>query len=142
MKFIRLAALIVALALAGSVCGQLKPSPQSSSTGRGGTANESAIVSDDLLWKKLDGHVGEIVERFDGVMGVAIVDLTDGRTILKNADRVFPTASSIKIAILLELCSRSASGVCGCVCRRSKVSAITLSCLSWVSSEAQCFGTY
>jgi beta-lactamase class A len=34
---------------------------------------------------------------------VAIVDLTDGRTILKNADRVFPTASSIKIAILLEL---------------------------------------
>src|SRR5258707_14761121 len=53
MKFIRLAALIVALALAGSVCGQLKPSPQSSSTGRGGTANESAIVSDDLLWKTL-----------------------------------------------------------------------------------------
>src|SRR5260370_16434546 len=36
-------------------------------------------------------------------MGVAIVDLTDDRTILKNADRVFPTASSIKIAILLEL---------------------------------------
>jgi beta-lactamase class A len=36
-------------------------------------------------------------------MGVAIVDLTDSRAILKNADRVFPTASSIKIAILLEL---------------------------------------
>jgi beta-lactamase class A len=37
------------------------------------------------------------------VMGVAIVDLMDGRTISRNADRVFPTASSIKIAILLEL---------------------------------------
>jgi beta-lactamase class A len=36
-------------------------------------------------------------------MGVTIVDLMDNRTILKNADRVFPTASSIKIAILLEL---------------------------------------
>jgi beta-lactamase class A len=47
--------------------------------------------------------VAETVEKFDGVMGVAIVDLTDGRAILKNADRVFPTASSIKIAILLEL---------------------------------------
>ncbi len=47
--------------------------------------------------------MGQVVEKFDGVMGVAIVDLTDGRTILKNADRVFPTASSIKIAILLEL---------------------------------------
>jgi beta-lactamase class A len=59
--------------------------------------------SEGLLWKKFDARVGEIVERFDGVMGVAIVDLTDGRTILRNADRVFPTASSIKIAILLEL---------------------------------------
>ena len=44
-----------------------------------------------------------MVERFDGVMGVAIVDLTDGRVISRNADCVFPTASSIKIAILLEL---------------------------------------
>lgn len=58
---------------------------------------------DDSRWKKLDARVYETIEKFDGVMGVAIVDLTDGRTILKNADRVFPTASSIKIAILLEL---------------------------------------
>jgi len=36
-------------------------------------------------------------------MGVAILDLTDGRILLRNADRVFPAASSIKIAILLEL---------------------------------------
>jgi len=60
-------------------------------------------VSEDLLWKKLDLRVAEMVERFDGVMGVAIVDLTDGRTVSHSADRVFPTASSIKIAILLEL---------------------------------------
>src|SRR5438067_12691443 len=36
-------------------------------------------------------------------MGVAILDLSDGRILLRNADRVFPTASSIKIAVLLEL---------------------------------------
>jgi len=61
------------------------------------------FAADDPLWKKLDTHISEAVGKFDGVMGVAIVDLTDGRAILKNGERVFPTASSIKIAILLEL---------------------------------------
>ena len=63
----------------------------------------SAESNDDTLWKKLESQVSETVEKFDGVMGVAIVDLTDERAILKNSDRVFPTASSIKIAVLLEL---------------------------------------
>lgn len=62
-----------------------------------------AGTNDDLLWKKLDSHVSETVDKFDGAMGVAIVDLTDERAIFKNEDRVFPTASSIKIAVLLEL---------------------------------------
>ena len=57
----------------------------------------------DVLWKKLERRVEEIAGRLDGVMGVAILDLTDGRVLLHNADRVFPAASSIKIAILLEL---------------------------------------
>ena len=57
----------------------------------------------DLLWKKLGTRVEQIAAKLDGVMGVAILDLTDGRILLRNADRVFPTASSIKIAILLEL---------------------------------------
>src|SRR5438876_2484825 len=57
----------------------------------------------DLLWKKLETRVEEISGRLDGVMGVAILDLTDGRILLHNADRVLPAASSIKLAILLEL---------------------------------------
>jgi len=57
----------------------------------------------DVPWKKLERRCGEIAGRLDGVMGVAILDLTDGRVLLHNADRVFPAASSIKIAILLEL---------------------------------------
>jgi beta-lactamase class A len=67
------------------------------------TALAQPKSGDDPLWKKVDARVSEVVQKFDGEMGVAIVDLTDGRMILKNADRVFPTASSIKIAILLEL---------------------------------------
>src|SRR5437588_2858972 len=79
----------VVVALAGNVFAEQKPSP--------------ANGTNDLFWKKLEARVDEIAEQFDGVMGVAIVDLTDDRAILKNADHVFPTASSIKIAILLEL---------------------------------------
>src|SRR5438552_17525057 len=86
MNIIKPATVIVVLALAVGANGQKPTAP-----------------TDDLLWKRLDARVGEMVERFDGVMGVAIVDLTDGRTISRNADHVFPTASSIKIAILLEL---------------------------------------
>jgi beta-lactamase class A len=51
----------------------------------------------------MEGRVGEIVSAMDGLMGVAVLDLTDGRLLLNGADRVFPTASSIKLAILLEL---------------------------------------
>src|SRR5438874_5788665 len=85
----RIGATIVAVAatLAGNVFAEQKSSP----------------ANGDLFWKKLEARVDEIAERFDGVMGIAIVDLVDERAILKNADQVFPTASSIKIAILLEL---------------------------------------
>src|SRR5881227_3869664 len=87
----RLLALFIALALPASVLAQGKSEPVRIDTGS------------DLLWKKLEARVAETADRIDGVMGVAIHDLTDGRILLHNADRVFPTASSIKIAILLEL---------------------------------------
>jgi beta-lactamase class A len=69
-----------------------------------------STVGEDLLWKRLDARISDAVEQFDGVVGVAIVDLTDGRAIFKNADHVFPTASSIKIAILLELYRQEQNG--------------------------------
>src|SRR5881628_2774670 len=87
----RLLALFIALALPASVLAQGKSEPVRIDTGS------------DLLWKKLEARVAETADRIDGVMGVAILDLTDGRILLRNADRVFPTASSIKIALLLEL---------------------------------------
>src|SRR5881394_3781831 len=87
----RLVGFALAIASAAAVFAQSKPEAVPRDTGS------------DLLWKKLETRVEEIAARLDGVMGVAILDLTDGRILLRNADRVFPTASSIKIAILLEL---------------------------------------
>src|SRR6266702_1240644 len=86
----KLVGFFVALALATGTFGQPKP-------------EAPRDTGSDLLWKKLETRVEEIAARLDGVMGVAILDLTDGRTFLRNADRVFPAASSIKLAILLEL---------------------------------------
>jgi beta-lactamase class A len=56
-----------------------------------------------ILWKKLEKRVAEINQGLDGVLGVAILDLTNGHKYLLNGDEVFPQASSIKIPLLLEL---------------------------------------
>jgi len=98
---LRLAALAIAVVVVVSTFGQEKPSSPLATASS--SVGEQSDAAGDLLWKKLDARVGEMVQRFDGAMGVAVVDLTDGRAILKNADHIFPTASSIKIAILLEL---------------------------------------
>jgi beta-lactamase class A len=78
----KMATLLIALALATHALGQQKSEPIPRDTGS------------DLLWEKLETRTGEIADRLDGAMGVAL---------LHNAARVFPNASSIKIAVLLEL---------------------------------------
>jgi beta-lactamase class A len=83
--------LLTALVMASVVFGQQKSEP---------IARNS---EPDLLWKKLETRIREIGDKLDGIMGVAVLDLTDGRILTLNGDRVFPTASSIKIAVLLEL---------------------------------------
>jgi len=87
----KLVALAVALVLAANAFGEQKPESTPGETGS------------DLLWKRLETRVHDIADKFDGVIGIAILDLTDGRIFSLNADRIFPTASSIKIAVLLEL---------------------------------------
>jgi beta-lactamase class A len=66
-------------------------------------ASLSAQSKTDILWTNLETAVQRTVAGFDGVMAVAIQDLTDGRTISVRGDEVMPTASMIKIAILVEL---------------------------------------
>lgn len=87
----KLAVLAMALVVATTALAQQKADAISCDTGS------------DLLWKKLESRVRAIVDKFDAAVGVAILDLTDGRILSVNGDRVFPTASSIKIAVLLEL---------------------------------------
>jgi beta-lactamase class A len=63
-----------------------------------------------LLWQKLDTSVHEVDRNLDGVMGVAIEDLTSKQTLLLQPDEVFPQASSIKIAVLAELYRQAQQG--------------------------------
>ena|SRR5450631_531324 len=69
-----------------------------------------------VLWDHLRVAVADVEQGLDGVLGVAILDLTSGQQLLIHPDEVFPQASSIKIAVLAELyrqAEQSAHGVKG-----------------------------
>jgi beta-lactamase class A len=55
------------------------------------------------LWEKLGSTLREVDHNLDGVLGVAIEDLTSGQKFFLHEDEVFAQASSIKIAVLAEL---------------------------------------
>ena len=63
-----------------------------------------------VLRRKLAAEIEKIAGSHDGVMGVAIKDLTTGEEILINDQLIFPTGSSIKIPILIELHKQAAEG--------------------------------
>lgn len=64
---------------------------------------ESVRAKQDLLWARTEDSIRTIVRDTDAVVGVAILDLTDQRAFYLNADAIYPTASTIKIAVLAEL---------------------------------------
>jgi beta-lactamase class A len=63
-----------------------------------------------VLWMKLEKSILDIDHSLDGVMGVAIVDLTDGHKYLLHANDIYPQASSIKICVLAELYRQAQQG--------------------------------
>jgi beta-lactamase class A len=67
------------------------------------TSQQPPSAQELLLWQKLDSSLQTESRNLDGVLGVAILDLSNEHTLLLNSDEVFPTASTIKIAILAEL---------------------------------------
>ncbi len=67
------------------------------------TAPNASSAKPQVLWQKLEASIAQVDSNLDGVMGVAIEDLTTGQKYTLRADEVFPQASSIKIAILVEL---------------------------------------
>ena len=64
---------------------------------------ESVRAKQELLWASMEDSIRSVVRDTDAVVGVAILDLTDQRTFYLNADAIYPTASTIKIAVLAEL---------------------------------------
>jgi beta-lactamase class A len=55
-------------------------------------------------------QLAAIVRDFRGVMGVAAVDLATGQTLAVNGDTRFPTASTIKTAVMVEAYHQAAEG--------------------------------
>jgi len=67
------------------------------------TAQDTVPAKELLLWQKLESSIHNEDQHLDGALGAAILDLSNEHSLLLHADEVFPTASTIKIAILAEL---------------------------------------
>jgi len=74
------------------------------------SAQQSPPQKELLLWQKLDATLQSESRSLDGVLGVHVLDLTNGHTLAINADEIFPTASTIKIVILAELFHQAQQG--------------------------------
>ncbi len=85
-------AIICAALFAAKLYAQAAPSEQS-----------ALGEKQQALWQKLESSIREVDRNLDGVMGVAIEDLTTGQKFFLHENEVFPQASSIKIAVLAEL---------------------------------------
>src|SRR3989442_12286770 len=74
------------------------------------SAQQNPQEKEQILWQKLATTVNEVDRNLDGVLAVAILDLSTEQKYLLHADEVMPTASSIKIAILAELYRQAQQG--------------------------------
>jgi len=73
-------------------------------------SNSSAPSKQQVLWQKLEANISDVDHGLDGVLGVAILDLSSGQKFLLHGDDVFPQASSIKVAVLAELYRQAQAG--------------------------------
>ena len=64
------------------------------------------LLEDKMLYDRIKA----VDASLPGVLGVATIDLTSGRMFAYNGDAVFPTASSIKIPILIQMFRRLNNG--------------------------------
>jgi beta-lactamase class A len=63
-----------------------------------------------VLWQKLESKIQDIDQHLDGVLGVAVEDLTNGDHFFLHEDEVFAQASSIKITLLANLYLQAQQG--------------------------------
>ena len=68
------------------------------------------LAAAPLSAASLQSRVEEAVRTLRGTMGVAAKDLTTGETVLVDPDMPFPTASVIKVAVMVEVFHQIAEG--------------------------------
>ena len=74
------------------------------------SAQQPLLPKERILLQKLDATIHETDKSLDGVLGVYVLDLATNNSLALNADETFPTASTIKIAILAELFHQAQQG--------------------------------
>ena len=72
--------------------------------------NPPSTAKQKVLWQKLEQKIDHIDQQLDGVMGVAIEDLSNGDHYFLHEDEVFAQASSIKITVLANLYLQAQQG--------------------------------
>jgi beta-lactamase class A len=89
----------------------------------------------DLLFKKLEAVIAQEDRDLDGVLGVAVLDLTSGRWLTHNADEVFPAASSIKLGVLAELYHQAEQAAAGAAGKATLADAYVMSAADLVDDS-------
>ncbi len=69
-----------------------------------------SIVFGQKIDKKLQSQIEHLLKGFNGDVGVYVKNLKNGKTVAFNADTIFPTASMIKIPILIGLMNKINGG--------------------------------
>src|SRR4051812_33712301 len=62
------------------------------------------------LWQKVQEELAAVDKGLDGVMGLAVKDLSSGETFFIHGNEIMPQASSIKIAVLADLYLQAQQG--------------------------------
>jgi beta-lactamase class A len=73
------------------------------------TASSMPFI-DERSQVNLVDQTTRLAESFDGTLGMAAVDLRSGEPYAYNADRIFPTASVIKLPVLITLMQQCEAG--------------------------------
>jgi len=61
----------------------------------------TSIVNAQEIDQKLQKKIHALINRFNGEIGIYIKNLKNNKTVRINADTVFPTASIVKVPILI-----------------------------------------
>jgi beta-lactamase class A len=67
-------------------------------------------IKREVLWQKLQDQLRAVDQQLDGVMGLAVKDLTSREEFFIHGDEIMPQASSIKIAVLANLYLQAQQG--------------------------------